>query len=65
MRGPPDVKCERAPLAGRPISQNQFPYTEDSSEMVREHQARSLRRRFALGYYLAATVAHLAFAVSR
>ena len=31
MRGPPDLKCERAPLAGRPTSQNQFPYTADST----------------------------------
>jgi hypothetical protein len=61
MCGPPDLKCERAPLAGRPISQNQFPYTENPTEAVREIQAASLRRRFALGYYLAATVAQLAW----
>jgi hypothetical protein len=65
MRGPPDPKCERAPLAGRPVSQSQFPYIEESTETVREFQARCLRQRFALGYYFAATVAHLAFAVSR
>jgi hypothetical protein len=36
-----------------------------NTETLDQLQARSLRHRFALGYYFAATVAHLAFAVSR
>jgi hypothetical protein len=65
MHAPPDLEMRRAALADGPKSQSHFPYTDDSSETVRELQARSLRHRFALGYYLAATVAQLAFAVSR
>ena len=58
---PPDLKCERAALAGSPVSQKSLPSTADSTETVPELQARSLRRRFALGYYCAATVAQLAW----
>ena len=66
MRGPPDLKCERAALAGSPESHSKNnPCVENPTEAVAEFQARSLRHRFALGYYLAATVAHLAFSVSR
>jgi hypothetical protein len=60
---PPDQKCERAALADGPVSQNQFPCNTDIiPEAVREFQAASLRRRFALGYYYATVVAQLAFA---
>ena len=59
MRGPPDLKSERAALAGSPNRKIHLPCTENSTETIPELQARSLRRRFALGYYLAATVAHL------
>ena len=65
MRGPPDLKSERAALAGSPNRKNHLPCTDESTEAVTELQARSLRPRFALGYYFAATVAQLAFAVSR
>jgi hypothetical protein len=77
MRGPPDPKSERAALPGspvaqkslpcttEPVAQKSLPCTTESTETVPELQARSLRHRFALGYYFAATVAHLAFAVSR
>ena len=65
MRGPPDPKSERAPLPGRPKIASQKFNTDEFTETVPELQARSLRHRFALGYYFAATVAHLAFAVSR
>ena len=36
-----------------------------NTETLGQLQARCLRQGFALGYYFAATVAHLAFAVSR
>jgi hypothetical protein len=65
MRGPPDLKCERAPLAGRPISQNQFPYTQDSSDAARDVQALKLRRLYSFCHATACTIASLAFAVSR
>jgi hypothetical protein len=60
---PPDHKSERGASAkGTPASQlNHIPYTTHSTETVPELQARSLRRRFALGYYFAATVAQLAW----
>jgi hypothetical protein len=61
MRGPPDPNSERAPLPGRPDIASQKFHTEESTETVPELQARSLRRRFALGYYFAATVAQLAW----
>jgi hypothetical protein len=65
MRGPPDPNSERAALPGSPVAQKSLPCTTESTETVPELQARSLRHRFALGYYFEATVAHLAFAVSR
>jgi hypothetical protein len=62
MRGPPDLKSERAALAGSPESHsNSHPCIENPTETIPELQARSLRRRFALGYYFAATVAQLAW----
>lgn len=54
-----DPKSERAPLPGRPVSQNQFSYTNEPTEAVRGFQAASLRQRFALGLS-AAAVAQLA-----
>jgi hypothetical protein len=63
MRGPPDQKSERAPLAGRPVAKNHIPCTADSTETVRELQARSLRHRFALGYCMAASLAPLIWGV--
>ena len=58
---PPDHKSEGAVLADSPVSQKSLPSTADSTETVPELQARSLRRRFAIGYYFAATVAQLAW----
>jgi hypothetical protein len=57
-------KMQRAALPGGPNRKSDFNEPVETTETVREIQAASLRR-FALGYYLAATVAHLAFAVSR
>ena len=39
MRGPPDLKSERAALAGSPVSQNHLPCTENTNEMVPNLQA--------------------------
>ena len=62
MRGPPDLKCERAALAGSPESHSKNnPCVENPTEAVREFQAASLRRRFALGYYFATAVAQIAW----
>jgi hypothetical protein len=65
MRGPPDSKSERAALAGSPVSLNRLPCIVENSEAVREFQAASLRRRFALGYYFATVIATLAYRVAR
>ena len=65
MRGPPDLKSERAALAGSPISQNHLPCTANPSEPIRELHVASLRRRFALGYYFATTVAPLIWGLPR
>jgi hypothetical protein len=63
--GVPCPQMRRAALQGDPVSHSNNPYVENATEAVAELQARSLRHRFARGYYLAATLAHLAFAVSR
>ena len=62
MHAPPDPEkrtrrpCKAAPFA-KPILNKQ----NEPSETISEFQVRSLRRRFALGYYFAATVAQLAW----
>jgi hypothetical protein len=65
MRGPPDLKCERAPLAGRPISQNQFPYIEDSSEALTDFQALKLRRLYFFCRTTACAMAPLIWGLPR
>jgi hypothetical protein len=65
MCGPPDMKCERAALAGSPVSHSNNPCIENPTETIRELQARSLRQRFAIGYYFAATVAPLIWGLPR
>ena len=65
MCGPPDQKSERAPLAGRPDRKSKLPCTENSTEAASELQAQTLRRRFAFGYYLAATFAPLIWGLLR
>jgi|SoiMethySBSTD1v2_1073268.scaffolds.fasta_scaffold321855_2 hypothetical protein len=61
MREPPDLKCERAALADGPESHSDKSCTEIPSESIREYQAASLRKRFALAHYFAAVVASLAW----
>jgi hypothetical protein len=59
MRGPPDPEMRNRPAGhGTAYRKTEFKHDE-STEAVRELQAASLRRRFAIGYYLAATVAPL------
>ena len=65
MRGPPDLKSERAALAGSPNRKIHLPCTADTTETIPELQARSLRQRFPLGYYFAATVAPLIWGLPR
>ena len=62
MRGPPDLKSERAALAGSPVSQNQFPYTENLPK-----QSPTFKRKICAGFFsfcraTACTIAALAFA---
>jgi hypothetical protein len=65
MRGPPDPKCERAALAGSPNRKIHLPCIENPTELLREFQAASLRRRFALGYCVAAALAPLVWGLPR
>ena len=65
MHPPPDLKCERAALAGSPVSQSQLPCTANSAEAISEFQAASLRRRFALGYCVATALAPLVWGLPR
>lgn len=64
MRGPPNPEM-RSPITGqgdRDKSQEDGNSTRDSKPEAFELQARTLCRRFALGYYFATAVAQLAFA---
>ena len=65
--GPPgEVRRAATRQSGSPKSQSKsHPCTADIAETIPELQARSLRRRFALGYYLAATVAPLIWGLPR
>ena len=58
---PPDPETNKAALQGRPVRKTDFNKQNEPSETISEFQARSLRRRFAIGYYFAATVAQLAW----
>ena len=63
MRGPPDLKCERAALAGSPESHSKDnPSTEESSEAISDFQAEKLRRLYSFCRATACTIASLAFA---
>ena len=64
---PPDPGIRRAGTrqSADPLSQIHLPCAADINETARDLQARSLRRRFAIGYYLAATVAQLAWGCCR
>jgi hypothetical protein len=65
MRGPPDPKSERAALAGSPVSHSNNPCSEESTEAVADIQARSLRRRFTLGYCVAVALAPLVWGLPK
>jgi hypothetical protein len=65
MRGPPEQKCERAALAGSPISHSNNHCGEKSSEAIFDFQAEKLRRLYSFCHATACTIARLAFAVSR
>jgi hypothetical protein len=62
MRGPPE--CERAALAGSPISQNHS-HNEDSSLTATDLQARGLHRLFSFCRATAFTIANLAWGCAR
>jgi hypothetical protein len=62
MRGPPDLKSERAALAGSPVSQSQFPCIENPTEAASDLQAEKLRRLYLFCHATACTIASLAFA---
>jgi hypothetical protein len=62
---PPCPKMQRAALQGDPVSHSNNPCIENPTEAVTDFQAASLRRRFAIGYYFAATVAPLIWGLPR
>ena len=65
MRGPPDLKCERAARQGSPVSHSDNPCIENPTEAVTDLQAEKLRRLYSFCRSTAYAVAALAFAVSR
>jgi hypothetical protein len=62
MRGSPDLKSERAPLQGRPVSHSDNPCIENPTEAATDHQAEKLRRLYSFCQATAYTIAALAFA---
>ena len=64
MHAPPDQQTKGAALPGNPRSFH-LPCDTESSEAVREVQAASLRRRFAIGYCVAAALAPLVCGLPR
>lgn len=64
MREPPEPEMRNPATlpSDEAISQLTLRSNVEPTETVSQFQAASLRRRFALGYYFAATVAYLAFA---
>ena len=65
MRGPPDLKSERAALAGSPVSQKYLPCVPDNKPEALDVQAEKLRQLYCFCHATACTIAGLAFAVSR
>ena len=65
MGAPPDLKSERAALAGSPLAQKSLPCTSDSKSEALDVQAEKLRRLYCFCHATACTIASLAFAVSR
>jgi hypothetical protein len=65
MRGPPDPEMRRAALQGSPLIASQKFNSEESNKTVREVQAASFRRRFAIGYRVAAALAPLIWGLPR
>jgi hypothetical protein len=62
MRGPPDLKCERAARQGSPVSHSQFPCIENPTEAASDLQAEKLQRLYFYCRATACTIAALAFA---
>lgn len=65
MSGPPDPEMRRAASAkGSPDRSTSF-HTLDNDTELANHQARSLRSRFALGYHFAFAIAPLVWGLPR
>jgi len=62
MRGPPDLKCKRAALAGSRISHSDNPCVANPTEAASDLQAEKLRRIYFFCHATACTIASLAFA---
>jgi hypothetical protein len=62
---PPQIRRPATWQSDGTQSQKYLPCSADNTELVRELQAASLRRRFAIGYYFATTVAPLIWGLPR
>jgi hypothetical protein len=65
MCGPPDLKSERAALAGSPDRKIHLPCTEDSTEAVSDLQAEKMRRLYFFCRATASTIAPLIWEMPR
>jgi hypothetical protein len=65
LRGPPDPEMRNRPAANGTAYRKELISTQNDSETPAEVQARLLRRRFALEYHFAATVAPLIWGLPR
>jgi hypothetical protein len=66
MRGPPDPEMRNRPAENGTANRRADNWKPDeSNETVRALQAASLRRRFALGYCIAAALAPLVWGLPR
>jgi hypothetical protein len=64
LHGSPGPEMRNRPAANGTAYRKELISTHNDSETLAESQARSLRRRFSLAYYFAATVAPLIFGVA-
>jgi hypothetical protein len=65
MSGPPEPETRNRPGANRTEFRKGFIEPDHTTEPTAEFQARSLRRHFAVGYSLAASLAPLIWGMPR
>lgn len=65
MHGPPDPETRKAALPSGPDRKLDVNSQLQNAEPAAQFQERSLRQRFAVGYYLASTIAPLIWGLPR